>query len=123
MGKKEIKQVEVINENRLEKVFNEEGLENVIPLKRPVIFDGETFNEIVLDFEDMTGTDIEKAEAQFNAENPQNSLVMVKEMSKPFLAIVAAKAAKVHVDLIRSLSAPDYAKITTRTSFFLLSGK
>lgn len=125
MAKKDIKQVEVINENTLEKVVSEDALknENVISLKRPVIFEGETFNEIVLDFENMTGTDIEKAEAQFNAEDLQNSIVMVKEMSKPFLAIVAAKAAKVHVDLIRSLSAPDYAKITTRTSLFLLSGK
>lgn len=50
-------------------------------------------------------------------------MVMVKEMSKPFLAIVASKAARVHVDLIRKLSAPDYAKITTRTSLFLLGGK
>lgn len=104
-------------------VVDNQALETHITLKRPIVFEDQTVSQINLDFESLTGEDIEKAEAQFNAEAPQNSMVMVKEMSKPFLAIVASKAARVHVDLIRKLSAPDYAKITTRTSLFLLGGK
>lgn len=110
------------NETNVEVVDNK-ALDTDIKLKRPIVVDGATIDQITLDFESLTGEDIEKAEAQFNAENPQNSMIMVKEMSKPFLAIVASKAAKVHVDSIRKLSAPDYAKITTRTSLFLLGGK
>lgn len=94
-----------------------------VKLKRPIVFDGETIEVLILNFESLTGADIEKAELQFIAENTQNAVVPLKEMSKPFLAIVAAKAAKVNVQLIRSLSASDYAKITTRTMTFLLAGK
>ncbi|WP_342557346.1 phage tail assembly protein [Lysinibacillus sp. FSL P4-0201] len=104
-------------------VVDNKALETRIDLKRPIVFEDETISQINLDFESLTGEDIEKAEAQFNAENPQNSMIMVKEMSKPFLAIVASKAAKVNVALIRKLSAPDYAKVTTRCSLFLLGGK
>lgn len=100
-----------------------EGLENIIKLTRPVEFDGETITEIYLDFEKLTGEDIEKAEMQFNAENPQNAITMVKEMAKGFTAIVAAKAAGVHVSVIRKMSASDYAKVTMRTTLFLMGGK
>lgn len=98
-------------------------LEGTIVLKKPLEFEGERYEKIVLDFEGLTGEDIEKAEMQFNAENPQNSMVMVKEMAKGFTAIVAAKAAGVHVNVIRKLSAADYSKVTMRTTLFLMSGK
>ena len=104
-------------------VVAQEGLEKVIILSRPVNFDGDEIKEINLDFEKLTGEDIERAEMQYNAENPQNSLTMVKEMSKGFAAIVAAKAAGVNVGVIRKLSAPDYAKVTMRTALFLMGGK
>lgn len=98
-------------------------LEKVIKLTRPVEFDGETIDKIILDFEKLTGEDIEKAEMQFNAESPQNSITMVKEMAKGFTAIVAANAAGVHVNVIRKMAASDYAKVTMRTTLFLMSGK
>lgn len=101
----------------------EEGLENVIVLTRPIKVEGEHYEKITLDFEKLTGEDIEKAEMQFNAENPQNSVVMVKEMAKGFAAIVAAKAAGVNPTVIRKLSAPDYTKVTMRTTVFLTAGK
>ena len=106
-----------------DKAIKNEEMENTIKLTRPVQFDGETITEITLDFEKLSGEDIEKAEMQFNAENPQNSITMVKEMAKGFTAIVAAKAAGVHVGVIRKMSAPDYAKVTMRTTVFLMGGK
>lgn len=112
----------ILNKNQSKEV-QEEGLENVIILTRPVTVEDVTYTEITLDFENLTGEDIEKAEMQFNAENPQNAIVMVKEMAKGFAAIVAAKAAGVHVSVIRKLSASDYSKVTMRTTLFLMGGK
>lgn len=100
-----------------------EELENIIELKRPIEFEGERYEKITLDFEFLTGEDIEKAEMLFYAESPQNSVIMVKEMAKGFAAIVAATAAGVHPSVIRKLSAADYTKITMRTTVFLMGGK
>lgn len=116
----EKKQNEVVE---LVKVGNEEEeLENVIVLKRPVEVEGELYTKLTLDFEKLTGEDIERAEAQFNSESPQNTIVMVKEMAKGFAAIIAAKAAGVHPTVIRKLSAHDYSKVTMRVTVFLMSG-
>lgn len=112
---------EIIDSNT--KKQEKEGLENTITLARPVTVEDETYTELVLDFEKLTGADIELAEMQFVAENPQNSIVMVKEMAKGFSAIMAARAAGVHVSVIRALSAPDYSKVTMRATVFLMSGK
>lgn len=111
-------------EENTEKVEVIESAAKTIDLKRPVQFDGQSLKRIVLDFESLTGADIEEAETQFTAENPQNAATTpVKEMSKAFCAIVAAKAAKKPVDLIRNLGAADYAKVTTQTTVFLMSGE
>lgn len=104
-------------------VVEDEVLENEFVLTRPITFEGVHYEKLVLDFEKLTGNDVEKAEAQFNAEEKRNQVTMVKEMSKGFAAIVASKAAGVNVALIRALSASDYAKITIRTTVFLMAGK
>lgn len=111
----------VLNKDQNE--VQEEGLENVITLSRPITVEDVTYTELVLDFESLTGADIEKAEMQFNAENPQNAITMVKEMAKGFAAIVAAQATGVHLGVIRKLSASDYSKVTMRTTLFLMGGK
>lgn len=101
----------------------EEVVETSFKLSKPIEFEGEKIESLDLDFEKLTGADIEKAEMQYIAENPSNQMTMVKEMSKGYAAIVAAKAASVHVALIRKLSASDYSKITMRTTLFLMRGK
>lgn len=107
-----------------EKVEVMESTAKTVKLKRPILFDGQSVDSIVLDFESLTGVDIEQAETQFTAENPQNAATTpMKEMSKGFQAIVAAKAAKKPVDFIRQLSAPDYSKVTAQTMVFLMSGE
>lgn len=96
---------------------------NVVKLTRPKQFDGKEVTEIVLDLDSLTGTDIELAENQFTAQNPEISAsTPVKWMSNAFLAIVAAKAAKVPVELIKSLSATDYSKVTMKVQVFLIKG-
>lgn len=97
--------------------------ETYIAFNKPVSFDGQTINGISLDLENLTGEDIEKAEVQFVIGNPQIAAqTPLKEMSKGFLSILAAKASKKPVELIRKLSAPDYAKVTTKVQIFLMSG-
>lgn len=98
-------------------------IENEFLLSRPFEFEGKKYDKLILDFESLTGLDLEKAEAQYNAEDPNNQITMVKEMAKGFVAIVASKAANVNVALIRALPVSDYAKITTRTTVFLMAGK
>lgn len=101
----------------------EDGLENKFKLSKPFEFEGKKYDSLELNFENLTGADIEKAEMQFIAENPNNQMTMVKEMSKGYAAIVAAKAVGVNVALIRALPASDYSKITMRTTLFLMGGK
>lgn len=111
-------------EANTEKVEVVESTAKIIDLKRPVLFDGQPVTSIVLDFEGLTGADIEEAEVQFTAESPQNAATTpVKEMSKAFCAILAAKAAKKPVEFIRNLGAADYAKVTTQVTVFLMSGE
>lgn len=100
-----------------------EGLENVIKFKRPIEFEGDRYEQITLNFDSLTGEDIEKAELQFNAQNPQNAaMTIMKDLSKPYLAIIASKAAGVNVGVIRKLSAYDYGRVTARTMVFLTRG-
>lgn len=120
------KELSVTNPEVFEKktdVAEDDGLDTEFPLSRPVTFEGVVYEKLDLDFEKLTGMDIEKAEAQFNAEDQNNQVTMVKEMSKGFAAIVASKAAGVNVALIRALSGSDYSKITMRTTLFLMAGK
>jgi|GEM_PF-1198331 len=112
------------NKEVVEGASTEEALENVIKFKRPIEFEGDHYDKITLNFDSLTGEDIEKAEVQFNAQNPQHAaMTMMKDLSKPYLAIVASKAAGINVSVIRKLSAYDYNKVTARTMVFLTRGE
>lgn len=113
--------VELLKSETVQPV-EDDGLNTTFKLSRPVTVEGILYESLELDFEKLTGTDVEKAEMQFIVENPNNQVTMVKEMSKSYAAIVASKAAGVNVAVIRALSASDYSKITMRTSLFLMRG-
>lgn len=86
-------------------------------LSKPVEFEGKEYVELNLDFDSLTGEDLEEASAEFQLNG--NSAPML-ELSKPYLAIIVGKAAKVPTPLIRKLSAKDYSKVTVRAQNFLL---
>ncbi len=111
-------------ENRKdEKVEVIASSEKYIKFVKPTIFDNQTYDGISLNLNGLTGADLEKAEIQFINENPQIAAqTPLKEMSKGFLALVAAIAAKKPVEFFRKLSAADYAKVTTTVMTFLMSG-
>lgn len=98
--------------------------ENKITLSKPFTFEGKEYKELTLDLNSITGNDIETAEIQFIAQNPEVAAqTPLKELSKGFQAIIAAKAAKVPVELIKALPAADYSKVTMRVQVFLLKGE
>ncbi|ARD47573.1 phage tail assembly protein [Sporosarcina sp. P33] len=106
-----------------QEVLEEDGVEKV-KLKRPVDFEGQTYRSVKLRLENLTGADIEAAEVQFMASNPEIAATTpLKEMSKGFLSIVAAKAMGKPVEFVKKLSAPDYSRVTTKVQIFLMSGE
>jgi hypothetical protein len=91
--------------------------ENVYTLSKPAILDGNELKELNLDFDSLTGEDLEEAAVEFQING--NSAPVI-ELSKPYLAIVVARAAKVPTQVIRKLPAKDYSKLTVRAQNFLL---
>ncbi|OBZ08253.1 hypothetical protein A7975_27360 [Bacillus sp. FJAT-26390] len=95
---------------------------NKYVLSKPVDFDGEIFKELDLDFDSLTGEDILSAERQFNAIAAKTrDVVSMKETSKSYLSLVAARAAKVAPELMNKLSAKDFSKVTVLAQNFLLA--
>lgn len=117
---KENEVIEVV-ENKLTKLTSNP---NVIKFKKPYNFEGDVFNEIDLNLDTLTGTDIESAEMQFMTQNPKIAMqTPLKEMSKGFQSVIAAKASKQPVEFFKQLPAADYVKVTTRVQTFLLAGE
>ncbi|MCZ8520125.1 MULTISPECIES: phage tail assembly protein [Paenibacillus] len=88
-------------------------------LSKPYLFDGESHTEIKLNFDALTGEDLIACERQLNVLYPGTTIPM-KEISKQYLAVVAAKAAGVPVEFMQKLPAKDFSKVTIRVQNFLL---
>lgn len=88
-----------------------------IKLSKPFIFEGKEYTELKLDFDALTGRDMINAEVEAKAIAGPSP---VAELSKSYLAVIAAKSAKVPVDLIMALPAKDFSKVTIEVQNFLL---
>lgn len=88
-----------------------------IKLSKPINVDGKEITEINLDLDSLTGRDLISAEAESRLIAGPSP---VAELSKPYAAVVAAKAAKLHSDTILDLSARDFTIVTVFTQNFLL---
>lgn len=105
-----------------EEVLEETGVEKIM-LKKPLEYEGETYRTLKLRLDDLTGADIESAEIQFMSMNPEVAAsTPLKELSKGFLSIIAAKSMGKPVEFMKRLSAPDYSIITTKVQVFLMTG-
>lgn len=89
-----------------------------VKLSKPITFEGKEYSELTLALDSITGRDLIKAEAEARLISGPSP---VAELSKTYHAVVAAKAAKVPVDLILDLPAQDFTKITMLVQDFLLS--
>jgi len=81
-------------------------------------FEGKECNELTLDLEGLTGKDLVDATKEARL---LGDVSTVQELSPTYLAVVAAKAAKVPVDMILSLPAKDFTAIKTAVQNFLFA--
>ncbi|RAV18832.1 phage tail assembly protein [Paenibacillus contaminans] len=95
-----------------------EGVE-VYTFARPVSFEGTEYKEITLDFDKLSGDDILSCDRQYRAEQRGGS-TFTPELDKAYQAYIVARAAGVHVGLIRSASAKDFTRLALRAQNFLL---
>lgn len=85
--------------------------------KNTVTFEGKDFTELDLDLDGLTGNDLIKASRETQV---LGDVTPVQELSMTYLAVVAAKAAKVNVDMILALPAGEFAKVKMIVQNFLL---
>lgn len=88
-----------------------------VELSKPYSFEGKEYTKLELDFDSLTGQDVINAEKEVRALGDRSP---VAEFSKTYQAVMAAKAAKVPVDLIMKLPAKDFTRITILVQDFLL---
>ena len=88
-----------------------------ITLFKAIKFDDKEYNELELDLDNLTGDDMIKAA---NESKTLGDTSNVPELSKTYLAVVAAKAAKIPVDLLFKVSGKDFSQITMEVQNFLL---
>ena len=95
---------------------------NFVKFAKSIEYEGKTYDGLNLNLSALTGEDIEKAEVEFVSLNPSIAAqTPLKEMSKGFQALLAAKAAGVNPGLIRALPAAEYGKFTQKVQVFLLT--
>lgn len=101
-----------------EDVTTETPASSIYTLRRAWSFEGEPVTKLELDFESLNGDDIIECERRYMQSDTAS--VLYKETSKEYQAYVAARAAKVPVELIRALPAKDFTLVTLRAQRFLL---
>ena len=91
-------------------------------LAKPIDYDGKRITEIIMDLEDLSVNDLERAEREAKNLRGKKESALMPEFDKKYQACVAAKAAGVPVDLIRSLGGKDYTQVCMLVQNFLLDG-
>lgn len=89
-----------------------------IVFRKPFTFEGKEYKELTLDLDSLTGKDIINASTEARLLEQEN-FSLVLELSKAFQAVIAAKAAKVPVEMLLSLPAKEFSNITLLVENFL----
>lgn len=87
-------------------------------LKKPIHFEGKEVKSLDLNLDDLTAADLIKVEQEILASGKQ---FVFAESSKVYSAHVAARAAKVPVEIILALKGPDFSKLTMTVQNFLIA--
>lgn len=95
--------------------------ENKYVLLRPIVFEENEIKELIIDFESLDGDDLIAAD-RAAVVTFQGSYVpgAFRQGNPIFQACVVARAANVHVDVIRKLKVQDFTELTLRAQNFLL---
>lgn len=80
-----------------------------IMLAKPFEFCGEMYEKIEMDFDKLTGADVEAIEEELFAET--KTIVIREEWNKRYQRYLAARAAEMPNDMIEALPAREYKKI------------
>ena len=115
---KEVKEAEKTGTVDMNSTSEAGSLNYIHTFKKPVEIEGEMYESIAFNYEDLTGEDVEAIEEELQQ---QSKYVISPEISKIFQCILAAKAAKVGSDEIRRLPVGDYLKIVNSARDFLVS--
>lgn len=83
---------------------------------KPIIFDGQEYTGLDLDLDRLTGKDLVNIEAEMTARGVQ---AVMPEISKSYQMLVAARSAKVPVELIEELPIKEASAITMKVVNFL----
>jgi len=87
-----------------------------IKLTKPVTIDGNVVSKLVLDLDNIKGSDIIAVEREVRAQGDLSPNPLFTSFG---LATVAAKASGINVDDIQNLHAPDFVQVTNTVSNFL----
>jgi hypothetical protein len=79
-------------------------------------FEGKEYSGLVIDLDGLSGKSLVDASKEARM---LGDVSPVQELSPTYLAVVAAKAAGVPVDMILSLPAKDFTKVKTEVQNFL----
>jgi hypothetical protein len=90
-----------------------------VKFKKTYNFEGTDHEGIELDFDKLTGEDVEKAVEYLTAARRPLGNTM-PEFSKTFCAQIAAIASKMPVEFIRGLPVREYVRVTLEAQNFLL---
>jgi len=83
---------------------------------KPITFEGTEYSGLDLDLDRLTGKDLVNIEAEMTARGIQ---AVMPEISKSYQMLVAARAAKVPVELIEELPIKEASAITMKVVNFL----
>lgn len=88
-----------------------------VDFKKPHKFEEEEFNGIDLNLENLTGEDLATAEKELTA---MGIYAVSMQTNQTALMLLAAKSAKVPVEMIKSLPINEASKVTMAVQNFLI---
>ena len=103
------------NAEELEQILESVG-KVVVDLRRPFEFCGETYEKLEMDFDGLTGRDIEAIDEELRK---AGQIVFRPAWSHVYQRYLAAKAAGVPNDMIEALPARDYNRVVEAAQAFL----
>lgn len=89
-----------------------------VQLKKLLKHKGQDLTELDIPVEELTGADLIDIEKQV-AEKDNKKALILPEFSKLYLVTVAARAARIPVEVLQTLSARDFTAVTNAVQNFL----
>ena len=88
-----------------------------IQLKKAIMHKGQELSELDVDLDRLTGNDLIDVEEQ--AMRTGNNAFSATDFSRVYLIAVAARAARIPVEVLRMMNAHDFNKVVTEVRNFL----